>query len=259
MPAVRLRVLDTAVRLRCAAEEADRLRQLYAPFLSDYRTEGSDTTAGGGVVEHELRWEPLPALCARINALALAEARCLAVHAGAIAAGSTVVAFPAASGAGKSTLTAACLQAGLDLVSDEALCLGWDDGAVRPYPRPLALSAWSAAALGLPAPTAADELLVTAGELGARVASPPLHLSHVVLLESAGGSSSLSPAPRSAGAAELLRRSFTHWHRPERAFELVHEIVRDAQVWWLRRAEPAANAATIAALLRGCSPGELGP
>lgn len=248
--AVRLRVLDTAVSVRCGLEEAARLRHLYAPFVSGDRTDGTDRS-GGGAVEHELRWEPLPELAARINALALAEARCLAVHAGAVAAGSTVVAFPAASGAGKTTLTAACLQAGLDFVSDEALCLDWDDGAVRPYPRPLALSAWSAAAVGLPAPSDVDELLVTAGDLGARVAPPPLHLSHVVLLEPAGGSSSLRPAPRSAGAAELLRRSFTHWHRPERAFELAHETVRDGEVWWLRRGDPAANAATIAALLRG--------
>lgn len=239
---VRLRVLDTTVIVQCDGEKAARLRYLYAPFLLP----DDDGDAG-----HGLGWEPLPELAARINTLALAAARCLAVHAGAVALDGAVAAFPAASGAGKTTLTAACLRAGLDYVSDEALCLDWNDGTVRPYARPLGMSAWSAAAVGLPVPPATDELLITAGDLGAPVAAPPLHLEHVLLLAPAGSPSPLRRAPRSAAAAELLRNGFTHWRHPERAFELAHETVRDAQAWWLGRADPAANAATVAALLRG--------
>jgi hypothetical protein len=62
------------------------------------------------------------------------------VHAGVVAAGGAAIAFPGPSGAGKTTLTVACLLAGLEYGSDEALCLDWETGAVLPYPRPLALT-----------------------------------------------------------------------------------------------------------------------
>ncbi|HEY0641473.1 MAG TPA: hypothetical protein VGD67_27910, partial [Pseudonocardiaceae bacterium] len=187
------------------------------------------------------------ALAADVNALALGEVECLAVHAGAVARDGRVVAFPARSGAGKSTLTAACLRAGLDLVSDEALCLDWHTGAVRPYPRPIALTPWSATALGI-APAGPDTL-VTATDLGAAVATEPLRLTHVVLLDEPGGTPGPRPERRSTAVAELLRRSFSHWRRPDRAFELAHELLRAVPVHRLSPTDPAADAATLAALL----------
>jgi hypothetical protein len=235
---VRLRVLDTDLTVLCDRPAADAVTHLYAPFPSPAQDATTTVVHANG----------LTATAAQINALALAGVGNLAVHAGAVALDGSVVAFPAASGAGKTTLTAACLLAGLRYVSDEALCLDWQDGSVRPYPRPLALSPWSAGVLGLDA-RGADELLVTAGDLGAPVARAPLRLRHVVLIDPPGAEPGLRPAPRSAGAAELLRRSFTHWHHPDRAFELVHQVLAEVSVWRLSRSSPQADAAAVAALL----------
>lgn len=263
---VRLRVLDTdlVVRVPDAAVEHD-LRRLFAPFADPPAVfpggppvllGGWAPPPGAAATVHELTAAVAPgglsAVATEINALALAGAGCFAVHAGAVAAGGSVVAFPAASGAGKTTLTAACLAAGLAYVSDEALCLDWHDAAVRPYPRPLALSQWSATAVGVPVPDAAPagaEVLITADDLGATLATRPLRLAHVVLLDRPGGPPGLRPATRSAGVAELLRRSFTHWHRPERAFELAHEALADATVWRLSPSTPPTDAAAVATLL----------
>jgi hypothetical protein len=249
MARVRLAVLGSTLDVSCEAGTAEALRHLFAPFLTD--------AADGPARVLDLDGCPLPAAVSRINEVALTGAAYLAVHAGVVARGGRAVAFAGASGAGKSTLTAACLRAGLDYVSDEALCLRWEDGAggdaVQPYPRPIALSPWAARALGLPVPPtpqAGFELLVTAGDLGARLATPPLRLAHLVLLERGGaGPRGPRPQPRSAGAAELLRRSFTHWHRPERAFELAHQVLADASVWSLRTGDPAGDAAAVAGLL----------
>src|SRR5512136_1043844 len=71
-----------------------------------------------------------------------------AVHAGVVASAGAVVAFPGESGAGKSTITAACLVAGFDYVSDEALCIDVADGRVVAYPKPIALASSGWAMIG---------------------------------------------------------------------------------------------------------------
>lgn len=267
---VRMRVLDTEFAVLCDEPTAAAVGHLYSPFLTSHSVPAGARHEAVRVVDAG----DLSLAVAEINALAVAEVGNLAVHAGAVAADGSVVAFPAVSGAGKTTLTAACLLAGLHYVSDEALCLDWQDAAVRPYPRPLALSPWSAAALGLepgggspdsgdgggphggspdggggPVRGLGDEVLVTAAGLGAPVAARPLRLSHVVLLDPPGGEPGLRPATRSDGAAELLRRSFTHWHHPDRAFELVHQVLAEVSVWRLSPSSPMTDAATIATLL----------
>lgn len=134
-------------------------------------------------------------------------------------------------------------------VSDEALCLDWDSGRVLPYPRPLALPPWSATAVGVPAGN--DDVLVTAEDLGARLAGPPLVVAHVVLLERAeGGAVALDPVGREEAAAELLSRSLTSWRRPDRAFALVQEVLAEAATWRLTLGDPQEVAAAIAGLLR---------
>jgi hypothetical protein len=241
--------------MRFDIDVADRavgaeLRRLLGPFVVPAST--SDSTrarrmAGPAAAAPQLLDETL----AELNAAALAAVDCLAVHAGAVAAAGQVVAFPGPSGIGKSTLTAACLRAGLEYVSDEALCLHWDTGEVIGYPRPMALSGWSAVALGL-AGRPTDEVLVTAADLGAAVATGPLRLAHVVLVERAGegAPTTLDPAPRSRAVAEMLRRSFTHWRAPDRAFTLVHHVMSKADAWRLTLGDPRSAAESLAGLLR---------
>jgi hypothetical protein len=193
-------------------------------------------------------------LVAYLNATALSKVDCLAVHAGVVARGGQAVAFPAASGSGKSTLVAASLRVGLQYVSDEALCIDWITGAVRPYPRPLALSTWACTLLGLPGPDdpALLERFVTPEELSAHLAPEPLALTHIVLLDRQPGvSAELRPATRQETAAALLERSFTHWKRPERAFDLAHHLAGNAQPWRLTLGDPRAAAPLLAGLLPG--------
>ena len=184
---------------------------------------------------------------------ALAEANLLAVHAGAVALVDRVVAIPAVSRAGKSTLAAACLRSGLDYVSDEALCLRWDSGEVVPYPRPIALSSWSAEQVAAPAADrSSGDRLLTAADFGAATASGSLELAHVVLPRrgEAGEPASLESAPRREAVAELLRRSFTSWRRPDRAFALVHEVVGCASTWRLTLGRPGDAARLVAGLIQ---------
>lgn len=191
---------------------------------------------------------------AGLNAAALAHADCFAVHAGVVARGGLAAAFPAPSGAGKTTLVAACLRESLGYVSDEALCVPWLEGhRILGYPKPLALSAFSCRLLGLAEPTdAAGERYLTADELGGTVAAGELRLAHVVLPRRGPGlAARLRPARRQQVAAELLTRSFTHFKRAERAFELAHELAAGCRVWELDYDDPLAAAALVGGLLPG--------
>ena len=97
-----------------------------------------------------------------------------------VAIGDRAIAFPSVSGNGKTTLTAACLLSGFSYISDEALVLD-GDGAVIPYPKPLALSKWSCETLGIP--EEGEETLVTAADLGADVAQGGIRVTDVVVAE----------------------------------------------------------------------------
>jgi hypothetical protein len=239
---VPVRVLGSPFRIDCPDQElAAELRRLLVPFADATGDRAAEVIAAS-TVDRAL---------AELNIAALAGAGCLALHAGVVARGGRVVAFPGPSGIGKTTLTLACLLAGLDYASDEALCLDWDTGAVAAYPRPLALSPDAARLAGadLPGDPADEaEVILTAADVGAALATAPLTLTHLVLPQRAAGTA-LTPAPRSAAVAELLRRSFTSHKRPGEAFRLLHRTVATTTCWWLDLADPREAAAALAALL----------
>jgi hypothetical protein len=191
-----------------------------------------------------------------VNAAALDAAPMFAVHAGVVARGGIAIAMPATSGTGKSTLTAACLRRGFDYVSDEALCLHYPDGEIEPYPRPIALSRWSARTAtraldeidGVPT---GDEWLFTAADLGGRDACGAAALRHIVVLErQADDGTAPDPAhapkldalPRPDAVTTLLRLSFNHYRRPADAVQLAAKVVAGASVWRLRYGDPHAAA-----------------
>lgn len=186
---------------------------------------------------------------ASINACALGSYRGLAVHAGVVARGGEAVAFPAASGAGKSTLTAAMCRTGHDYVSDEALCLRYEDGSVEGYPKPLALSAWSARVLDLPVPDdgpAIAERLYSAQDVAQRVAGSPMRLTHVVLPEVGHDRPVLTELDRGGAVQALLRMSFNHFHRPPDALRLVAGLIPSLRLWRLTYGDPAEAAELLA-------------
>ncbi|MBC7677923.1 MAG: hypothetical protein H7233_02880, partial [Pseudorhodobacter sp.] len=156
---------------------------------------------------------PGEALLVRLNALLLAAAPLLAVHAGVVRLpGGGVLAMPAESGTGKSTMTAALVQAGAAYVSDEALVL--DRGlVVTAYPRPLLLAADRASALGLGVSVLrAAEVAYPPASLGPAVtAGEPLRLRHVVRLLRRPGPVSLARLPGLDSAPLVLEDAFIHF------------------------------------------------
>lgn len=177
----------------------------------------------------------LPALVATINRSAVEGSQELAIHAGVVAMGGATIAFPAASGNGKSTLTAACLLAGFSYLSDEALVLD-ANGAVIPYPKPLALSQWSCEALGIDAE--GEETLVTAADLGAGVSRGGTGVTDIVVAEFGDALEELAPLPKSAAVSALLGLAFNHYKDPAGAFRMATEIAAKSHVWKLTYRDP---------------------
>lgn len=190
--------------------------------------------------------------CAALNRLSIEGYVGFAAHAGVIASGDVVLAIPGASGAGKTTLVAACVADGWHYGSDEALCVSRATGDVRPYPKPLALSEWSAAAVGLTGGVHSDgELLVTAAELGGPQMSAPAPLTDVVQLNRLRGSEPhLVPLHRAESVAALLGMSFNHYQEPADSFALVTRLAQRCRAWRLTYSDPVAAARELTRVLR---------
>ena len=187
------------------------------------------------------------ALLTALNRAAVDRCEFFAAHAGVVAIGGTAVAFPAESGRGKSTLTAACLKAGFEYVSDEAICVDPETDDLIAYPKPIGLSPWSRAALdvddnAVAFPSDAHEAFVTAGDLGAGVAQGPLDLRHIVVAEYGHDSSNLQEIPGSQAMQALLEMSFNHYKFGAEAFHLASRLANDSRAWRLSYHEPVEAA-----------------
>lgn len=184
-------------------------------------------------------------IVAGLNNAAIEQCPHFAVHSGVAARKDLIVAFPAGSGFGKTTLTAALVSKGFDFISDEALVFD-DSGIVLPYPKPFALSPWSAESLGLG--HVETETLVTAQDLGGRIgAGGPL--TDLVLSEYGHSEPELEPLPKSDAVAALIRFSFNHFKDPERAFRIATMVARDLRVWDLKYNEPSEAADLVSGVL----------
>ncbi len=197
------------------------------------------------------RGKVLMRLLPALNSAAIKSVGAFAVHAGAVARGGDVVAFPGPSGAGKSTITAACLQQGFGYVSDEALIIEPTSEAVVPYPKALWLSPRTRRLLGV-----TDDDLVTivdetrkapvlATALGSRIAASPLRLTHLVLLKPSDGPPHLEALDPGVTAHELLRNAFNRYQQPEVWFRLVADLARSVHVWRLEYRDPRQAAELI--------------
>ncbi|GIU91960.1 MAG: hypothetical protein KatS3mg011_0866 [Acidimicrobiia bacterium] len=252
----RYRLIDTPMRVAVESSElAARIGELLAPLSADRPARASNTfqvtgSEGGyrlyqsciEVDRTETGEDLLVGLVARMNRRAVERSHTFAVHAGVVSFGDRTLAFPAPSGGGKTTLVAACLTRGATYLSDEALILDAELRAV-PYPKPLALSDWSAAILGVdPWP---GETLVTAAQLGADVAQRPAPLTDLLIPHRAPGAG-LEPLPRSETAATLLRLSFNHYRDPRAAFGLATAAARRVRAWRLSYDDPGEAARLLA-------------
>jgi hypothetical protein len=225
---------------------AAEIRRLWQAFLDVPRTDPVRLDLSAAPVGMtRLEW-----INTTLNSTAMALTPCFAAHAGVVAVGTQVIAFPAVSGAGKSTLTGACLRRGFQYVSDEGLCIDYGSTEVWPYPRPLALSAWAAGLLGID-PGACSEIFVAASDLHAPIAvAPALRLHAIILLEkTAGAPAAMENIARSRGAETLLKMSFNHYRRPADALRLVTAVVSAAKVVRLTYSDPYDGADLLASLV----------
>ena len=202
---------------------------------------------GGGIFRTDTRQRLVEHYFSILNELALDNFSGLAVHAGVVAQGRCAIAFPGPSGAGKSTLVAACVAAGFDYVSDEALCINLS-GDLVPYPRPLMLSEASRRVVRptevIPNPLPSKHA-VSPADLGGRASHSPLQLTHVILADR-GGALGLEAIPSSQVIPELLERSFNRHGDPAATFNLVANVARDCRAWHLGY----TNAMEAAGLIR---------
>ena len=187
----------------------------------------------------------LPATVASLNFAAVDQCEHFAVHGGVAARKGRTIAIPAESGHGKTTLTGALVRAGFDYLSDEALVFE-DDGTIIPYPKPFALSRWSADLLGVT--VQGEETLATAEDLGGKVGQGG-KLTDLILSEYGHDKPTLEPLPKSQAVAALIHYSFNHYKDPARAFRIATEVARDINVWRLEYDDPIEAAELISTTL----------
>ncbi|MFC5381916.1 hypothetical protein [Aquipuribacter nitratireducens] len=229
------------------------LEALWQPFTA---ADG----AGSSDVEHVVVRD-LAEASAVVNRTLVARLQWPAVHAAVVEIGGGAVAVPAVSGAGKSTLSAALCCAGAGYLSDEALVL--DDAPVTdeayegpvsalPYPKPVALSRWSARAVGLSEARGVDgeqlldgdrELLFPAAALGGPCKAVPI--LNVLLPRRTSGPPRLERVPRIDGLRALIDLSFNHYRDPVRFLLAAAATVRGADVHVLEIGEPMATARLV--------------
>lgn len=249
---LRLELLDSAFTCSGPAGLLDELQGLFPAAPASPVVEHVLDVRGDAAVLDD---EPVPglgperlleAVLTAVNAAVIADVRTFSVHAGVVARDGAWIAWPGVSGAGKSTLTAACLQAGFAYVSDEALALV--DGRARVYPKPVSLSAWSLAALGLPGvQEGALERPVPVPELG-DLAPSTSEPGHLVLLDRRPGPASLAPASSGQLARLLLEHSFNHYKDPALAFREATAVAAAASCWTLSYDRPQDGAEALRGL-----------
>jgi len=253
-------ILDTVFRV--VSEDAETARRIATHLIGFERTDRPARAAHiiqitlddeGTVTAHnDCRrfssttgdWDRLlTSVMAVINNAAIHRCADFAVHSSVVGANERIIALPATTGGGKTTLAAALVRAGLSYISDEALVLD-EDGRVIAYPKPMALSPWSAEAVGLG--HGGHERLAIPQDLSGEFGKGGGVLTDVVVSQRGYDAPDLEPIPRSETVPALLTHSFNHYKNPERAFRIVTEVARKAQAWRLTYGDPMEAAALIA-------------
>lgn len=266
--AIALDVLGLRVALSSStADVREAYTALFEPFLAvpaaapDVRL-GLDPVDGGWQLwvddagrGFRTEWrELLPIVVTEINRRAVDQMAWFGAHAGVVAVGRAVVAFPGESGVGKSTAVAACVAAGATYVSDEALVLT-PEGRVVPYPRPICLSPGMASRLGMTGIGDTEEVALAVADVPVLSTGETASLEHVVLLNRvAGAAARLTELPRADTAIHLLRNSFNHYRDPAGALRVTTAVARRARCWELTYDGPEDVPASVRGLARPSMP-----
>lgn len=157
----------------------------------------------------------------------------LALHAGAVVIDDEALLLTGMGGAGKSTATAALLQRGASLVTDDVAVIDWKNGAPHVFPGYARVRLWddSAAALfgradALPMLTPTwTKRFVDARERFAQD-SVPIRAIIVLMPRESGPVRARRLTGHEAAMALLLRTSLTHLLNPEQRKDELDEVTR---------------------------------
>ena len=259
---LRLQALDVGLRLRVEDDVlADRLRAALGELVTPGSSASGDhevtvhgrgpwtVVAATGTATADTSEQALTRTLTAVNQTAVTETRLLAFHAAVVTRHGSALVVPARSGAGKSTLTACLLRQGWSYVSDEALAVDWQSGRLAAYPRPMALSPWSCAAVGGVTGLAGEgETVVRSCDLEATVDRQPGPVGHVLLLRRGTSSApALTAVDRNEGLHELLQRGFTHHRDGGTALRRTAELLSSSTVLALTLGDPVQAAAALTA------------
>jgi hypothetical protein len=159
------------------------------------------------------------------------------VHASAASRSNLAVVMPAPPEHGKTTTVAALVRVGWDLLTDEVAVISTSDGLVRPFPRPLLISAASMAVLPGLRENLPDsyevfrhvEYHVAPDDLRPDCISPPARLGFVIFPSySEGSETRLTPMPRGEAAMELLHGCFNLSRLGRGGFEHIVKAIQEA-------------------------------
>jgi hypothetical protein len=179
----------------------------------------------------------------------------LFLHAGAVAAGDTVIVLPAAPDAGKSTLVASLLQLGFGYLSDELAAIDPISSRVHPFPKHLTLDADALGFLGSPAPShPADypdisrelpDRYFRPTDLGSRTGEPGPAAAIVFVDADRSGAPVLSELPRAEALTRLLEHALNMEVFGERGVKLLSRVVGPASAYSLTGGSTAERAALV--------------
>jgi hypothetical protein len=164
------------------------------------------------------------------------------VHAGAVSWKAKGILLPAEKGSGKTTLVAGLIRAGFDYLTDEAAVIDPESGWLHPYPRPLSLKdptvdLFPGLRENLPRELGSRKLLMTPvspSALRRRSVGRSCRVQFVVLPQyRADGPTLLSRISRSEALVALAENSFNFEHFGPKGFNVLADIVKDAECYRL--------------------------
>ncbi|MGH9063733.1 MAG: hypothetical protein ACRD0L_07170 [Acidimicrobiales bacterium] len=212
---------------------------------------GADLTA---TVDHIL-WE--------VTQAAIARARSLALHAGAVSWQDRAVLLPAPSGSGKSTLAAGLTRAGCAYLTDELALIDPQTAGLVPFPRAL----WMAPAsidlfpgLASRLPTELDvpgreKRHVPPDDLRPGAVGGPCPVGHVVFPEYVVGSpTTLEPVGRAEAVVGMITNSFNFASLGPSGLELVGRVVAGSTCYRLRTGDITEAVAVVRDLVQSAAP-----
>jgi energy-coupling factor transporter ATP-binding protein EcfA2 len=173
------------------------------------------------------------------------------LHASSADVAGTAVAIVGPSGAGKSTLAAALALAGHGFLADEVTAVGVDDGAVRPFHRPIGLRREGAAVLGIAVPEGPYDYTFPLRMGGRAPLSDGAPLGVVMILRRHDGDAGCELIEPARALYQLANMTLGATGNERSMFRRVEALVRSVPVHELRCRDVADGVGLIEQVVAG--------